>query len=71
MKIGVNASIKQLHLIKEKFKEYNIQHIQIALPADLDIVSDDIYNIISKFKIENPSTEISIHAYPFNLAESV
>lgn len=71
MKIGINASFKKLHLIKETFKEYNIQHIQIALPANLDMISNDIYNMVSKYKIENPGIEISIHAYPFNFAESV
>ncbi|AWI03494.1 sugar phosphate isomerase/epimerase family protein [Clostridium drakei] len=71
MKIGINVSFKELHLIKDIFKEYNIQHIQIALPANIDMISDDICNMISKYKIENPGIEISIHAYPFNFAESV
>jgi sugar phosphate isomerase/epimerase len=71
MKIGINASVKKLNLIKETFKDYNIKHIQISLPANLDMIGDDIYNTISKYKIENPGVEISIHAYPFNFAESV
>ncbi|WP_027626143.1 sugar phosphate isomerase/epimerase family protein [Clostridium lundense] len=71
MKVGVSSPYKKLHLISETFKEYNIEHIQISLPADLKIIENDLYNEIIKYKTKNPSIEISIHAYPFNLAEKV
>lgn len=71
MKIGISTSVKKLNSINETFKDYDIKHIQISLPANIDTISNDMHDTIRNYKYENPDTEISFHAYPYNFAETV
>lgn len=70
MKIGVNLGYSMLDSFSEIYKDYNIQHVQITLPAEVSLFENDLIKNINRFKDHN-NIEISFHAYPFNLAERV
>lgn len=71
MKIGVSSWYKNMDMFSETFKDYHIQHVQVGLPSDVSVIESDFYRTVNKFRICNPGIELSIHAYPFNLAERV
>lgn len=72
MLIGVSIGLQAIGNFSETYKGYNIKHVQIGnLPPDVDTVRSDLHDIADRFKTSNPDTAISLHAYPFNLAEKV
>lgn len=72
MKIGISTGYEKLPSIMKTFEGYEISHIQIgSLPAEVDGNYNEIFNAVIDFKVKNPYVELSIHSYPFNLAERV
>lgn len=71
MKIGVSTVYNKLDTLTKTFKNFNVQHVQIGLPSDVSVMESDLLREVTGFRNVNPNIEISIHAYPFNLAERV
>lgn len=70
MIIGVSTGYRKLDKFSEIYKDLNIQHVQISIPADVTLIESDLLKTIDRLKSNN-NIEISLHAYPFNLAERV
>jgi sugar phosphate isomerase/epimerase len=45
--------------------------VQIGLPSEVCAIEHELHESVRRFRDAHPSIEISIHAYPYNLAESV
>jgi len=68
------VNYKKVEVIQEILRQYTptIKHIQLnGLPADIDEINEDDVREILSFKLNNPEIEISLHSYPYNLAEKV
>lgn len=74
MKIGISINYKRLNDFKSIFSNVNIkiQHVQISgLPAEITTISNELVKSIRDFRSKNQNVELSLHAYPYNFAESI
>jgi sugar phosphate isomerase/epimerase len=71
MKIGISTDYQNLVMIPKAYSDYQIEHVQLGVPANVDTIRNELVNMVSEFRSASPTMEISIHAYPYNLAEKV